>query len=128
MSDNAGTIVRLWSPPQLKEPNRFCLSCHPSHEYVELICFKWLFLIADTSFLRPVMCPCKLIIFSLMRFGGHVVLAICCSEGDNNAASVRVKPVCWLICGGIVPTLGIGVLGSGACAVFVPVSVTASET
>ena len=27
-------------------------------------------------------------------FGGHVVLAICCSEGDNNAASLRVNPVC----------------------------------
>ena len=27
-------------------------------------------------------------------FGGHVLLAISCSDGDNKALSLRVNPVC----------------------------------
>ena len=41
--------------------------------------------------------------------GAHVLLAIICSDGDNNAVSVRVKPVCGLFCIAATATLGIGV-------------------
>ena len=46
-------------------------------------------------------------------FGCHVLLAIICSEGDNNAVSVRVNPVCGFFCIATGATLGIGVLGNG---------------
>ena len=50
------------------------------------------------------------------RFGCHVLLAISCSDGDNNAVSVRVNPVCGLFCIAATATLGIGVGGNrGAC-------------
>ena len=42
-------------------------------------------------------------------FGCHVFLAISCSDGDNNAVSVRVNPVCGLFCIAAAATLGIGV-------------------
>jgi len=50
--------------------------------------------------------------------GCHVVLAIACSDGDNNAVSVRVNPVCGFFCIAAAATLGIGVLGSGGTCGF----------
>ena len=52
------------------------------------------------------------------RFGCHVLLAISCSDGDNNAVSVRVNPVCGLFCIAAAATLGMGVLGNGGACGF----------
>ena len=51
-------------------------------------------------------------------FGCHVLLAITCSDGDSNAVSVRVNPVCGLFCIAATATLGIGVLGNGGACGF----------